>query len=171
MLGLTATVGGGVPPSSPPSISAFKSTGCSVFPDGNAYGCCYVHDMAYWEGGTAADRRRADLALHQCVVNVTGWNYASSGLMYAAVTIFGLPGVPTRVKFGYGWGDSRPVGYHALTPEERALVDARKQELCKSYTPAPDPEKVLVDNVHWIRAGDARSMCAALDPRFASTQR
>lgn len=170
VMGLT-TVVGGVPPTSPPQLSVFKSNGCSVFPEGSVDACCYVHDMTYWQGGTSSERRQADLALHQCVAQVTGRNYVASGLIYSAVSIFGLPGVPTRVKWGYGWGDTRQVGYNPLTASERALVDAHKQELCKSYTIGSDPDRVLVDGERWIRATDARSMCAALDPRFASPQR
>ena len=160
VLGLTATVGGPVP-KNPPAISAFTSNGCSVFPEGDSFACCYVHDMVYWQGGTASDRRRADLALHQCVVNITG-NYLASGMMYTAVSLFGMPGVPTRVKWGYGWGDTRQEGYAALTNAELALVDTRKQELCRTYTPGPSSDKYLVDGKHWIRASDARQMCPGL---------
>jgi len=160
VLGLTATVGG-PPPTPPLRLSAFVSNGCSVFPEGDTFACCYVHDMAYWEGGTASDRRRADLNLHQCVAGLTG-NYVESGLMYVAVSLFGLPGVPTRVQWGYGWDDSRQVGYAALTPAEQALVASRKQELCLAYTPGPDPDKVMVDGEHWIRASDAKQLCPGL---------
>lgn len=163
LFGLTATVGGPVP-ASVPTISAFTSNGCSVFPEGDAFGCCYVHDMAYWQGGTAAERRRADLALHRCVVDVTG-NYVESGLMYAAVSLFGLPGVPSRVQWGYGWADSRQISYKPLTPAERAQVELRRQELCRAYAPGPVPDRVLVDSKHWIRAVDAIQLCPALAPQ------
>lgn len=159
LLGLTATVGG-VLPKSPPMLAPFVSNGCSVFPEGDTFACCYVHDMAYWAGGTIADRRRADLSLHQCVVDVTGRNYVASGVMYAAVTIFGLPGVPTRVRWGYGWGDSRQVSYNALTAAERTQLDTRQQELCRTFRTGPQPERVWVDAEHWIRARDAELMCA-----------
>ena len=161
ILGLTATVGGPVPATTP-AIAAFASNGCSVFPEGSSFACCYVHDMKYWQGGTLSERRRADLALHQCVVDVTGGNYFASGLMYAAVSIFGLPGIPTRVQWGYGWADSRQVSYSPLTPAERAQVDARKQELCRAFTPSPEPDKYVVDGEHWIRADDARQLCPSL---------
>ena len=159
LLGLTVTVGG-VLPKSPPMLAPFSSNGCSVFPEGDTFACCYVHDMAYWAGGTASDRRRADLNLHQCVVDVTGRNYVASGIMYTAVSIFGLPGVPTRVRWGYGWGDSRQVSYNALTPPELAQVHARKQELCRNFTTGSEPQKVWVDAGHWIRAKDADVMCS-----------
>ena len=159
LLGLTATIGG-VMPKTPPMLAQFSSNGCSVFPDGDTFACCYVHDMAYWAGGTAAERRRADLNLHQCVVDVTGRNYVASGVMYAAVSIFGLPGVPTRVRWGYGWGDSRQVSYNALTSSERTQLHARQQELCRNFTTGPEPGKVWVDGAHWIRAKDAELMCS-----------
>jgi hypothetical protein len=163
VIGLTTTVGGPVP-AHPPAISAFVSNGCSVFPENDTYACCYMHDMAYWQGGTLSERRRADLALHQCVVDVTGGNYVESGLIYAAVSIFGLPGIPTRVQWGYGWGDSRQTSYNALTPAEHALAESRKQDLCHGFTAGPDPDKYLVDSKHWIRATDARPLCPSLAP-------
>jgi hypothetical protein len=157
VVGLTATVGGPVPDATP-TLSAFSSNGCSVFPDGDTFGCCFVHDMAYWRGGTAAERRRADRGLEQCVADVTG-THVIGGVVYLGVALFGLPGVPTRVQWGYGWEDSRQVSYAALTPGEQSQVDARKQEVCRTLTPNPDTGAYMVDDKHWIRASDARQMC------------
>jgi len=157
MTGLLATVGGPIP-TTPPKLEAFKSNGCSVFPDGDTFGCCYVHDMSYWAGGTAVDRRRADRGLEQCVADVTG-NRAVSGLMYAAVTIFGTPGVPTRVEWGYGWGDSRQVSYTALTRAEQDQVDAHKQAACQTFTHNTATGRFMIDQTHWLRAVDREQMC------------
>jgi hypothetical protein len=157
VVGLTTTVGGPVPDATP-KLGTFTSNGCSVFPDGDTFGCCYIHDLAYWSGGTAADRRHADRALEQCVADVTG-NHAIGGVMYLGVTLFGLPGVPTRVQWGYGWGESRQTSYAALKPHERAQVNARKRELCGTFTRDADTGRYMTDGTHWIREVDARQMC------------
>lgn len=160
--GLIATVGGPVP-MTPAKLQPFVSNGCSVFPDGDTYGCCYVHDMAYWAGGTQADRRKADRALEQCAADVTGYGsvgHAVGGIMYAAVTIFGAPGVPTKVKWGYGWEDTRQISYNALTPAEQDQVTARKQDACKTLTPDPDSGRYRIDDTHWLRAVDFQQMCS-----------
>ena len=156
--GLITTVGGPVP-NTPPKLEAFSSNGCSVFPDGPTYGCCYVHDMAYWAGGTAAERRKADRALELCAGDVS--NHVVGGIMYAAVTIFGTPGVPTRVQWGYGWEDSRQIGYSELTRAERDQVDARKQDACKTLTLDADSGRYMIDSTHWIRDVDFQQLCAA----------
>ncbi|HEX5069427.1 MAG TPA: hypothetical protein VFV78_04360 [Vicinamibacterales bacterium] len=170
LTGLVTTVGG-PPPKAAPTLPPFISNGCSVFPDGNAYGCCYVHDFSYWVGGTQADRRRADRALEQCVADVTGnpvigndlvGNHVVGGLMYVAVSLFGLPGVPTRVNWGYGWGDTRQTSYAALTPNERSQAEARKQEACRTFTRDSGTGRYMIDSVHWLRESDARQLCPAL---------
>jgi hypothetical protein len=158
VVGLTTTVGGPVPTTAP-VLGVFTSNGCSVFPDGGeVFGCCYVHDFSYFVGGTAADRRRADRALHRCVTDVTG-DHVTSGVMYLGVTLFGLPGVPTRVQWGYGWSTTRQTGYAPLAPVERAQVDARRQEVCRAFTRQASTGDYLIDGTHRIRAADARTLC------------
>ena len=155
--GLITTVGGPVPKTQA-KLEPFSSNGCSVFPDGATYGCCYVHDMAYWAGGTAADRRKADRALELCAGDVS--NHVVGGIMYAAVTIFGTPGVPTRVQWGYGWDDTRQKGYAALTSAEQSQVDARKQDACRTLTPDPDNARYMIDGTHWVRDIDFQQLCS-----------
>ena len=49
--------------SSEQQLSAFSSDGCSLFPDSSIItdadwcSCCFVHDIAYWKGGTEAERQ------------------------------------------------------------------------------------------------------------------
>ena len=162
--GLIATVGGPVPTKAP-KLQAFKSNGCSIFPDGDTYGCCYVHDMKYWAGGTAADRRKADRELQQCAADVTpnlAVGHAVGGIMYAAVTIFGAPGVPTRVKWGYGWDDTRQIGYNPLTSDEQSQVDAHKKDACATFIPDPETGRYMIDGTHWLRPVDVKEMCPAM---------
>jgi hypothetical protein len=76
------------------------SDGCSFFPDGERKGCCIEHDMAYYYGGSAEDKLKADLELSECVEQVSGPFVAM--LMYAGVRIFGHPAWPHRFRWGKG---------------------------------------------------------------------
>ncbi|HBT84144.1 MAG TPA: hypothetical protein DEB35_12385, partial [Desulfuromonas sp.] len=59
-------------------LAPFSSDGCSLFPDGTLAertrwcDCCLTHDIAYWQGGSAAEREAADAALRACVREKTG---------------------------------------------------------------------------------------------------
>lgn len=76
------------------------SDGCSYFPDGNWRACCLDHDMAYFYGGSAAAKRKADLALMTCVVE-SGNPYIAF-IMFVGVRLFGGPAWPHRLRWGKG---------------------------------------------------------------------
>ena len=101
-------------------IKAFKSDGCSLFPDGTReqndlwLACCTAHDYAYWQGGTYQQRLKADEALEACVAKVGEPEIAR--LMLAGVRVGGTPYLPTTFRWGFGWPYFR--GYKALTAEE-----------------------------------------------------
>jgi hypothetical protein len=82
----------------------FRFDGCSFFPDGMAATdwrhCCQEHDYAYWCGGSAEDRARADEQLGACVANDT--NLALGWLMRSGVRVGGHPLVPMYFRWGYG---------------------------------------------------------------------
>jgi hypothetical protein len=92
--------------------------------------CCETHDRAYHRGGKDADdplqsfttRRRADLALRQCVITVgradsplqsKKFNISkdeilrlytiAAELMFRAVRIGGMPCTALPWRWGYGW--------------------------------------------------------------------
>ena len=99
-----------------------RTDGCSFYPEGNVddpelwRDCCVAHDMAYWQGGTADERRGADVQLSDCVLARTG----SPGLakrMYRGVRLSGAPLLPTTFRWAYGWGFGR--GYAPLDATER----------------------------------------------------
>lgn len=90
-------------PAGPPP-RPFRFDGCSWFPD--RFGesvwrdCCEEHDYAYWCGGSARDRERADARLGECVAGA-----ASPGLgrlMRLGVRVGGHPVVPIYFRWGYG---------------------------------------------------------------------
>ncbi len=108
------------------ALRDFSSDGCSLFPDGDLsdrhkwLDCCVRHDMAYWRGGTAGERRRADAELKQCVAARTD-NAGLAESMYLGVRAGGSPLLPSWFRWGYGWGYGR--GYAPLTAEQQKLAD------------------------------------------------
>lgn len=101
----------------------FTSDGCSLWPDCSWVGCCIDHDIAYWCGGSANDRQRADRSLRQCVAEhgPTGMGTA----MYIAVRAFGIPWQPFPFRWGYGWDGIR--GYEQLEQESGTASDLPAQ--------------------------------------------
>ncbi len=99
----------------------FKSDGCSLFPDGSIRNpaqwceCCFMHDVAYWRGGTGDDRRQADEDLRTCVFKQTG-DKVLAKIMYDGVRAGGHPVFPSWYRWGYGWKYGR--GYAPLTGQE-----------------------------------------------------
>ena len=108
------------------TLRDFTTDGCSFFPEGDAQApglwsnCCVSHDVAYWQGGTADERRSADSQLRDCVLARTG-RPDLANRMYRGVRLSGAPLLPTTFRWGYGWGYGR--GYEALTPEERRQAE------------------------------------------------
>lgn len=62
---------------------------------------CVSHDLAYWQGGSAADRRYADRML-MIRVALNG-HPLTAFLMWAAVRIGGHPLLPLPWRWGYGY--------------------------------------------------------------------
>jgi hypothetical protein len=122
-----------------PELRPFRSDGCSLFPDRSPNGqvdwcdCCLEHDLAYWRGGTAAERETADRRLRDCVLNKTG-SAALASAMYVGVRAGGGSYFPTWYRWGYGWNYT--FGYRKLTPDESALADRLEGEY-KQARPGP----------------------------------
>lgn len=112
-------------------LKPFTSDGCSLFPDGTYaqqslwMECCIRHDIAYWQGGTQAQRLRADQALEACVSQVGEPEIAR--LMLAGVRIGGSPYFPTWYRWGYGWPYQR--GYAALNQQEKQQIQREVRRL------------------------------------------
>ena len=105
-------------------LKPFTTDGCSSFPDGTVEQqslwivCCIRHDLAYWKGGTYAQRLKADQSLHHCVAQVGEPEIAK--IMLAGVRVGGSPYFPTPYRWGYGW--PYPRGYKALSEDEQREV-------------------------------------------------
>lgn len=107
------------------TLHDFTSDGCSMSPDGvvvlfsTAYvPCCVNHDMAYWQGGTKAEKLAADLILKECIKSKS--NSFVAEIYYRGVRMGGGPNLPTSYHWGYGWEKKR--GYRHLSQKERALA-------------------------------------------------
>ena len=117
-------------------LKPFTSDGCSAFPDGTFaqnelwLSCCVAHNFAYWKGGTAIEREKADLALEACVASAGEQEIAA--LMLAGVRVGGSPYFPTSFRWGYGW--PYPRLYGELTPKEMEQVN-RQIEASKHIFP------------------------------------
>ena len=109
----------------PHILRDFKSDGCSLFPDRSLIEdidwckCCLEHDIAYWQGGTEAQRLEADRRLRECVLKKTG-NQALAETMYQGVRFGGSPYFYNWYRWGYGWSYERK--YQALSLEEQRMV-------------------------------------------------
>jgi hypothetical protein len=146
------------------NLADFKSDGCSMFPDGNYSSCCYLHDVAYWQGGTAEARELADTSLRTCVLEITR-NEALADAMYKGVRVGGGPQLPTHYRWGYGWPFPYRKGYSPLTSEEQSQVAEKTQTLCKTIrlNPSTGGFVVMMAGVdREISAGQAKEICPGL---------
>ena len=112
-------------------LKPFTSDGCSIFPDGTLeqqslwLDCCVRHDLAYWKGGTYAEKQQADQDLQMCVTQVGEPRIAD--IMLAGVKAGGSAYLPTPYRWGYGWPYLR--GYKALTDTEKKQVNKEIKKL------------------------------------------
>lgn len=124
-------------------LEPFKSDGCSLFPDGNFMetskseqnlwcGCCFRHDMSYWQGGSSGERLSADMEFKKCIKDSTGSEELAS-LMFGGVRAGGSSLYPTWYRWGYGW----PYGKEdkELTTDEREAVSIRLLEYYQKDRP------------------------------------
>ena len=126
----------------PESLSDFTSDGCSLFPDRSLINsddwceCCLEHDVAYWQGGTEAQRVIADQMLRDCVLEKTG-NQALAEAMYQGVRFGGSPYFYNWYRWGYGWSYQRK--YQELSIEEQRLVSEKLVEYFEQVNDSDRP--------------------------------
>lgn len=80
---------------------AFKTDGCSLWPDGDWRECCIRHDMDYWCGGPRSHRAESDRTLRECVDARD--HPVMATLMQAGVRVFGVGFLPFPWRWGFGW--------------------------------------------------------------------
>lgn len=122
--------------SAKPGLRPFSSDGCTLFPDGTVEDrrlwcdCCFAHDIAYWRGGTEAEREKADEALRACVLARTG-DPRLAAIMFDGVRLGGSPVFPNWYRWAYGWPYGR--GYEALTDAEATEARRRLEEYRRAH--------------------------------------
>jgi protein tyrosine phosphatase (PTP) superfamily phosphohydrolase (DUF442 family) len=127
-------------------LRPFTSDGCSLFPDGTVKDrtrwcdCCLSHDVAYWQGGTAEERKKADEALRDCVLERTK-DRGLAETMHVGVRAGGHPAFPAWYRWGYGWTYGR--GYAALSNAEQQQVVDRLDEYRQKHPAGYCEEKRL----------------------------
>jgi hypothetical protein len=121
-------------------LETFATDGCSDFPNGTFdqtslwLNCCIAHDVAYWLGGTAAQRTAADNQLQVCVADIGQPEIAA--IMLAGVRVGGSPYWPTRYRWGYGWpywDGFLPRGYRSLSDVDKQLAKSMLPEELMIY--------------------------------------
>lgn len=109
------------------AVQPFTTDGCSLFPDQSLIdnsdwcSCCLAHDLAYWRGGTADERLKADKDLKSCVLAASG-NAKLADLMFAGVRAGGGPYYFTPYRWAYGWPFGRM--YEPLSAAEETQVSS-----------------------------------------------
>ncbi len=117
-------------------LRSFTSDGCSLFPDGTIKDrqkwceCCFQHDIAYWQGGTEEERKKADDELRNCVLERTK-DKTLAETMYLGVRAGGHPVFPNWYRWAYGWPYGR--GYKPLTDAEKEQVLERLDEYSRKH--------------------------------------
>lgn len=132
-------------------LSDFSSDGCSQFPDGTLSqrdlwcSCCITHDIAYWQGGSSLQKKQADAALRQCVLEKTE-SQLLADTMYYGVTLGGSPVYPVWYRWGYGWAYGR--GFQTLSNYDKQKVDEKLQQYyvttSQSFCDFEHPLKLLI---------------------------
>lgn len=147
----------------------FVSNGCTGFREARFFSCCFVHDFAYWSGGTWTDRRKADGSLRQCLSDISH----DKPLAYVAfalvrMTTFG----GAMVDFGWGraWRNTARDLYEPLTAMQQRGIEIERERVCGSLTLNPRTNRYLVDraeppdDVRQVRPADVQRLCAPISP-------
>jgi hypothetical protein len=78
-----------------------KSDGCTLSPDGWWRSACVTHDGHYYNGGSAADRKRADQELRDNMIK-GGAPPAVANIYYWGVRAGGIAGSGLPWRWGLG---------------------------------------------------------------------
>lgn len=81
--------------------NAFRTDGCTLWPDSEWQSCCVEHDMTYWCGGSSEERKESDTEIRRCVAE-TG-HPVIGALMSGVIRVSGSRVFPTPWRWGYGW--------------------------------------------------------------------
>ena len=106
----------------------FESDGCSSFPDGDYFDCCFEHDKAYYSGGSWTKRWKADKKLLKCVAAKKGFEHKLiAPVMWVGVRAFGAPFLPTPFRWGFGKDLEKKAKKKNATPNGKNEKTEQKQ--------------------------------------------
>lgn len=145
----------------------FTSNGCSGFREGKFFGCCFVHDFAFWSGGTRAERRRADRELRQCLIDVTDGNLYDrviADIGYLLMVLERIPGEVVDDGWGRGWPNTSRRKYEPLTPEQEARVAAERRRVCSLLSFDTATGRYRVNETQQLAPIPARELCGEMLP-------
>lgn len=103
----------GVTKEKPTPPRSFTFDGCTLFPDqvfGTSFRrACLEHDIAYWYGGTAAERKQADLTFKEALAKQGILGTSLQYPMYWSVRLFGDTFLlrPINANWGFGYNEER----------------------------------------------------------------
>jgi hypothetical protein len=87
---------------------AFATDGCTLFPDRlplhDLRAICVTHDIRYWLGGTAEERREVDLAFKDAITHTGPFGKPLSNLMFMSVRAFGDSALARLHNANWGFG-------------------------------------------------------------------
>jgi hypothetical protein len=140
----------------------FTANGCSGFREGKFYSCCFVHDFAFWAGGSRDDRHQADVRFRQCLIDVTQGNLydrAIADIGFLLMILERIPGEVVNDGWGRGWPKRSRRKYQPLSADQRALVRMERERVCGVMTYDPRSGRYRYNDSRELLPIVARSLC------------
>lgn len=154
----------------------FFTDGCTAWFDRSWAECCVTHDIQYWCGGSASERKRADEQLHLCVSEAApGW---LARITYWGVRVGGHPLFPFHYRWGFGrsylpWyddpaeaqpGSTRPARAPTFEPRRDPRHARHRRAGCRGTARRVSPSRSRVARPARTIGRRARHPSARLDP-------
>ena len=124
---------------------AFVSNGCSGFREARFFSCCFTHDLTFWAGGNRGDRRRADLALRQCLIDISHNKYVAN-LGYFLVVLWTGVGEVWDTGWARAWRGTGHGRYDSLSSGQKLVVAAQRKRVCDGLRLNPETGRYRVDD-------------------------
>ena len=144
----------------------FISNGCSGFREARFFSCCFVHDFAYWSGGTWTERRKADSTLRSCLGEISH-NKPLAYVAYALVRMTTFSGAMIDFGWGRAWRRTEREMYDPLTAMQQRGIEIERQRVCSELTLNPKTNRYYVDraerrdDIRQVWPNQARQLCGA----------
>ena len=124
---------------------AFQSNGCSGFREARFFSCCFTHDLTFWAGGNRSDRRRTDLALRQCLIDISHDKYLANFGFFLVALWTGV-GEVWDTGWARAWRGTGHGRYDSLSPGQKLVVAAERKRVCEGLRLNPQTGRYRVDD-------------------------